>query len=136
MNKVCDIIKEGEIIGTNNPEFPLFHAVLYGDKIATEKFSKRLSCAIKHLPLRVKFRYVHDTLKAVDMGISKDPTLVVDGNIFLEGLVQAEEITEAFEKLIEMNNSMDETNKGIENLKKEIRGEVRAILKLNMTFEG
>lgn len=100
MNKVCDIVKDGEIIGTNSQEFPLFHAVLYGDKIATQKFSKRLGCAIKHLPLRVKFRYVHDTSKAVDIGISKDPTLVLDGKIFLEGLVQAEEITKAFEKLL------------------------------------
>jgi len=31
---------------------------------------------------------------------------------------------------------MDETTKGINALKKEIRTEVRAILKLNMTFEG
>ena len=101
MNKVCDIVKEGEILGIDKPEFPLFFAVLYGDKIATQKFSKRLSCAIKHLPLRVKFRYVHSTLEAIDLGITKDPTLVLDGKIFLEGLVQAEQITEAFEKLIE-----------------------------------
>ena len=100
MNKVCDIVKDGEIIGIDNPKFPLFNAVLYGDKLATQKFSKRLSCAIKHLPLRVKFRYIHNTLEAVDLGISKDPTLVLDGKIFLEGLVQAEQITEAFEKLI------------------------------------
>ena len=100
MNKVCDIVKEGEILGIDKPEFPLFFAVLYGDKIATKKFSKRLSCAIKHLPLRVKFRYVHSTLEAIDLGISKDPTLVLDGKVFLEGLVQAEQITEAFEKLI------------------------------------
>lgn len=100
MNQVCDILKDGEILGIDNLEFPLFNAVLYGDKIATQKFSKRLGCAIKHLPLRVQFRYVHSTSKAVDMGISKDPTLVLDGKIFLEGLVQAEEITEAFKKLI------------------------------------
>ena len=31
---------------------------------------------------------------------------------------------------------MDETTKGINALKKEIRAEIRAILKLNMTFEG
>ncbi|NOX14636.1 MAG: hypothetical protein GXP61_01090 [Epsilonproteobacteria bacterium] len=31
---------------------------------------------------------------------------------------------------------MNETTKGVESLKKEIRGEVRAILKMNMTFEG
>ena len=31
---------------------------------------------------------------------------------------------------------MDETTKGVEALKNEIRREMRAIFKLNMTFEG
>ena len=31
---------------------------------------------------------------------------------------------------------MDETTKGIDALKKEIRREIRTILNLNMTFEG
>ncbi len=31
---------------------------------------------------------------------------------------------------------MDETAKGVEALKKEIREEIRAIFKMNMTFEG
>ncbi len=31
---------------------------------------------------------------------------------------------------------MDETTKGINALKREIRAEMRAIFKLNMTFEG
>ena len=31
---------------------------------------------------------------------------------------------------------MDETKKGVEALKNEIRREMRAIFKLNMTFEG
>lgn len=31
---------------------------------------------------------------------------------------------------------MDETTKGVNTLKKEIRAEIRAILKVNMTFEG
>ncbi|MBA1432861.1 MAG: hypothetical protein FAF04_04555 [Epsilonproteobacteria bacterium] len=38
--------------------------------------------------------------KAIDKGITKDPTLVLDGAIFLEGLTQAEDITKAFEKLL------------------------------------
>ena len=29
-------------------------------------------------------------------GVSKDPTLIVDNQLFLEGLIQAEEITEGF----------------------------------------
>ena len=98
MNEACHTMENGEVLNASHSEYPLFHAVLYGDKVSTAKFSKRLSCAIKHLPLRVEFTYEHDTLKAVEKGVTKDPTLVLDGKIFLEGLVQAEVITEAFEK--------------------------------------
>ena len=98
MNEACHTMDHGEVLNADKTEYPLFYAVLYGDKISTAKFSKRLSCAIKHLPLRVEFTYEHDTLKAVEKGVTKDPTLVLDGEIFLEGLVQAEEITLAFEK--------------------------------------
>lgn len=91
-------MSQGEILNADKTEYPLFHAVLYGDRVSTAKFSKRLSCAIKHLPLRIEFTYQHDTLKAVEEGVAKDPTLVLDGEIFLEGLVRAETITEAFEK--------------------------------------
>ncbi len=99
-NEACHTMYEGEILNADKTEYPLFHAVLYGDKISTEKFSKRLSCAIKHLPLRVKFTFEYDTLKAVEQGIVQDPTLTLDGEIFLEGLVQAEAITEAFERVL------------------------------------
>ncbi|BAF72356.1 hypothetical protein [Sulfurovum sp. NBC37-1] len=98
MNEACHTMDHGEVLNADKTEYPLFHAVLYGDKISTAKFSKRLSCAIKHLPLRVEFTYEHDTLKAVEKGVTKDPTLVLDGEIFFEGLVQAEEITQAFEE--------------------------------------
>lgn len=96
----CHTMAPGEILNAAHPEHPLFHAVLYGDRVLTAKFSKRLSCAIKHLPLRVEFRYEHDTQKAVEKGIMKDPTLVLEGDIFLEGLVQAERITKKFETLL------------------------------------
>ncbi len=92
---------EGEVLNAAKKAYPLFSAVLYGDRVSTAKFSKRLSCAIKHLPLRVAFHYEHDTQKALDAGVRKDPTLVLDGEIFLEGLVAAEAITEAFETLLE-----------------------------------
>ena len=101
MNEACHTMNDGEVLNADKTEYPLFNAVLYGDKVSTAKFSKRLSCAIKHLPLRVEFRYEYNTLKAVEKGVSKDPTLVLDGEIFLEGLVQAENITEAFEKKLE-----------------------------------
>jgi len=96
--QTCHTIEEGEVLNVAKTEYPLFHVVLYGDRVSTAKLSKRLSCAIKHLPLRVAFHYEHDTQKALDAGVRKDPTLVLDGEIFLEGLVAAEEITEALEK--------------------------------------
>jgi len=97
---VCHEMHEGEILNESSAEYPLFEAILYGNKLSTAKFSKRLSCAIKHLPIRLKFHFEYDILKAVQNGIAKDPTLLLNGEIFLEGLVQAEDITKAFEKLI------------------------------------
>jgi len=101
MNEACHTMTHGEILNRDKTEYPLFHAVLYGDRVSTAKFSKRLSCAIKHLPLRVLFHYEYDTQKALDAGVRKDPTLLLDGEIFLEGLVSAEAITKAFEALLE-----------------------------------
>jgi len=98
---VCREMEAGEILNPQKIEAPLFYALLYGDKVATKKLSKRLSCAIKHLPLRVQFEYEYNTEKAIKAGVIKDPTLVLDGEIFLEGLPQAEQITDAFEKRLE-----------------------------------
>ena len=100
MSEACHTMSNGEILNAHKIDYPLFHAILYGDRISTAKFSKRLNCAIKHLPLRVKFTFEYNTLKAVEKGIAQDPTLVLDGEIFLERLVEAETITEAFEKLL------------------------------------
>ena len=99
-DNACHTMQEGEILNESHPEYPLFVGALYGDRVSTAKFSKRLSCSIKHLPLRLKFHFEYDTLKAVENGVTKDPTLVLEGKIFLEGLVQAEDITKAFEKLL------------------------------------
>lgn len=98
---VCRQMQAGEILNSDKTETPLFYALLYGDKVATAKLSKRLSCAIKHLPLRMQFEYEYNTQEAIEAGIKKDPTLVVDGEILIEGLLQAELITEAFEKLLD-----------------------------------
>ena len=99
MSQTCHIISNGEILNSDKIDCPLYHALLYGDKILCAKFSKRLSCAIRHLPLRVEFGYEYDTQKAIEKGISKDPTLVLDGSIFIEGLVEAEEMMEKFKSI-------------------------------------
>ena len=99
---VCRVMNEDEILNEKHSEYPLFNAVIYGSRVECAKFSKRLSCAVKHLPLRIKFSFEYDTLKAIEKGIAKDPTLVLDGEIFIEGLVQSEEITEKFEELLKL----------------------------------
>lgn len=100
MSESCHEMKEGEVLNSSSTEYPLYEAIIYGDKINCAKLSKRLSCAIKHLPLRVEFSFEYDTKKAVDKGITKDPSIILNGNIFIEGLAQAEDITMKFEKLI------------------------------------
>jgi len=98
LQETCHIMNEGEILNKTNLEHPLYHGIIYGDKISSAKLSKRVSCSVKHMPLRLEFSFEYDTLKAIENGITKDPTFVLDGEIFLEGLVQAEEITKAFER--------------------------------------
>jgi len=98
-NEACHEMRAGEVLNAAHPEYPLYEAVIYGSRVDSAKLSKRLSCAIKHLPLRVRFSYEYDPQRAIEKGISKDPTLVLDGKIFLEGLVQSEEITKAFEEI-------------------------------------
>lgn len=100
MLEACHEMKKGEILNKDRELFPLYNATLYGDRVLTAKFSKRLSCAIKHLPLRVAFSYEYSTEKAVEVGIVKDPTLVLNGEIFLEGLIPAEKITQKFQSLL------------------------------------
>ena len=97
---VCHEIENGEILNKEHREYPLYHAIIYGDKILTAKFSKRLSCAIKQLPMRVEFIYEHNIQKALDAGVSKDPTLILNGKIFIEGLPQAEAMTTKFQELL------------------------------------
>lgn len=100
MLEACHEMVTGEVLNGGHDEYPLYEAMLYGDRILTAKFSKRLSCSIKHLPLRLHFSYEYNVQKALDHGVQKDPTLLLDGKIFLEGLVQAEEMTKAFEELL------------------------------------
>ncbi len=102
MSDVCQVMHDGEVLNAKHSEYPLFHALLYGDKVATAKLSKRVSCTIKYLPIRLSFTYEYDTLKAIEAGIIKDPTLVLNDEIFLEGLLTAEEIADAFAKLLKI----------------------------------
>jgi len=100
MSGTCEPLQEGQILNNHHNEYPLYHAILYGDKVLTKKLSKRLSCAIKALPIRVHFSSEHKTQKALDAGISKDPSLTLEGKVFIEGLLQTEEITQIFQQLL------------------------------------
>ena len=98
--EACHAMAEGEVLNAADAHYPLHEALIYGDRTLAAKLSKRVSCSIKSLPLRVRFTYEYDTLKALEAGITHDPTLVLDGQIFIEGLMQAEAIAEQFLSLL------------------------------------
>ena len=98
--EACHEMKDGEVLNIHKENAPFLKAVLYGDKTLTAKLSKRVSCAIKHLPLRVEFTYNYNIKNAIEAGVVKDPTLILNGEIFIEGLMQAEDITEKFEQFL------------------------------------
>jgi len=93
----CYSPSEGEVVNGSNDTWPLLCVTLHGSSRERVKLSKRLTCATKHLPIRLRIHYETDTEKSIEAGVSRDPTLTLDGEIFLEGLVQAEEISERFE---------------------------------------
>jgi len=99
--EVCAPLDENGIINSDHPEWPLFEGVIYGDKTLCTKLSKRLVCGVKHLPLRLKLSIITDTEKAVENGISHDPTLLVNGEPLIEGLVSAEELEVDFQTLLD-----------------------------------
>ncbi len=95
----CYPLKEGEILNEDKA-YPLFEVTIHGSDTNRVKLSKRLVCAVKHLPLRLKIHYQKDTAKSIEKGVAKDPTLEYNGNFLAEGLVSAEEITKIFEELL------------------------------------
>ncbi len=97
----CYPLKEGEVLNEEHPEWPLFDVTIHGSDAERVKLAKRLVCAVKHLPLRLKIRYEKDAMKSIEKGIAKDPTLEWQGKFLAQGLVSAEELTQIFEKLLE-----------------------------------
>jgi hypothetical protein len=97
---VCAPLDENGILNATHTQWPLFEGVIYGDKTLSTKLSKRLVCGVKHLPLRLKLSIITDTEKALNNGITHDPTLLLNGKPLIEGLVSAEEMTAIFETLL------------------------------------
>ncbi len=96
----CYALSEGEVLHAQHSSWPLFRVTIHGSDTERVKLSKRLVCAVKHLPLRLQIHYEKDAQKSIEEGVAKDPTLTLDGRILLEGLVSAEEITQIFENLL------------------------------------
>jgi predicted DsbA family dithiol-disulfide isomerase len=44
--------------------------------------------------------YEHSTEKVIEAGVTKDPTIIWNRKIIIEGLIPAEEITKIFENLL------------------------------------
>ena len=97
----CYPLAEGEVLNEDHPEWPLFVVTIHGGDRERVKLSKRLVCAVKHLPLRLTIRYEKDAEKSIGIGVAKDPTLEMEGRFLAEGLVSAEELTETFERLLQ-----------------------------------
>ena len=103
----CYALPEGEVLHAEHTEWPLFRVTIHGSDTERVKLSKRLVCAVKHLPLRLQIHYEKDPMKSIEEGVAKDPTLTWNGRILLEGLVSAEEITQNFERLLQKRQSTD-----------------------------
>ena len=96
----CYALNEGEILNEDHPEWTLFVLTICGSKVETLKMSKRVMCTLKHLPLRLQVFYENNAEKCIEMGGGGDPSVFLDGKLLFEGLIQAEEIKEIFEKLL------------------------------------
>jgi hypothetical protein len=96
----CSEMGEREILNEKKENFPLFEVTIYGSRLESLKISKRLTCSIKHLPLRLKVHYERDTLSAIAAGVGEDPTVKLGDKFIIKGLIPAEEITDIFSKLM------------------------------------
>lgn len=98
--ETCAEFRPGEILNASHAQWPLLEGIIYGDATLSLKLAKRLVCGVKHLPLRLSLSIITDTVAAIEAGVSRDPTLFINGKPFIEGLVAAETLTAAFESLL------------------------------------
>ena len=103
--QTCTPLASGEILNVSHLDWPLIEAVIYGDPTLCAKLSKRLVCAVKYQPLRLRIDTITDTQAALEAGVSYDPTLFINGKPFIEGLVAAETITQAMQQYL-LNKSL------------------------------
>lgn len=96
----CEPLEYGEILNASHPQWPLFEVSIHGGKLESMKLFKRLVCGVKHLPLRLRTSFEHDTQRSADLGIQYDPTLMWGQEFLIEGLQSAEFMTQTFETLL------------------------------------
>jgi hypothetical protein len=101
----CYPLKEGEILNEAYPDYPLFFVTIHGSERERIKLSKRLVCALKHLPLRLQIHYEKDTETSLNRGVRHDPTLEYEDTFLAEGLVSAETLNELFSQMLQKKES-------------------------------
>ena len=89
-----------QILNKKHIQYPLYMGIVYGSKIDSTKLFKRLTCAVKHLPVRIELTFEYDPLMAMDKGITKDPTFMLGSSIVVQGLLQTEELEKEIKKFI------------------------------------
>lgn len=87
----CALPVQGEVINGHQPDWPLIDLTLYGNRNETAKLAKRVKCALRTLPMRVRLRYVRAPEAWVEAEISRLPALCGCGE-YHEGWMQTEEI--------------------------------------------
>ncbi|WP_457607166.1 hypothetical protein [Nitratifractor sp.] len=109
--EACRPLKEGETLNASHPEWPLFAVTIHGSARERIKLSKRLVCAIKHLPLRLRIAYESNAERSIERGVAKDPTLEGEGRLLAEGLLSAEELEELFRGLLKERASEEKESR-------------------------
>lgn len=86
---------------------PVIKGVVYGSRDEAEKLKKRINCASGRLGVRWQLQIEPDLFKATDVGVTRLPSLMINGQLVIEGLLQTEEIEALLEGLkVQGNNTI------------------------------
>ena len=96
----CALPVQGDVINGHQSDWPLLDLTLYGSRNETAKLAKRVNCALRTLPLRVRLHYVRNPLAWSEAGIEQLPALTISGWRH-EGWLSTEEITRKLMERVE-----------------------------------
>lgn len=88
---------DGCLQGGGLKNVPVVHAVIYGNREEAAKLQKRVACASRRFHISWQFKTQTDPFEAIDFGIIRQPSLVIDGRVVVEGLSATEEIENVLE---------------------------------------